>query len=66
MHGKKLIESYVVGTCTKSYNRVYIKNRGEANYLSQRAIPSNIDNLVRIYIGIIVIVFMPLLIFISL
>lgn len=52
-----MIKSYVVGTCIKSYNGVYIKNRGETNYLSERAISSNIVNLVKIYIGTIVIVF---------
>ncbi|KAG5632395.1 hypothetical protein H5410_004112, partial [Solanum commersonii] len=57
VRGKKLIKNYVVGTCTKSYNGVYIKNRGEANYLSERDIPSNIGKLVTIYIGIIVVVF---------
>uniref|UniRef100_A0A3Q7EFK1 Uncharacterized protein n=1 Tax=Solanum lycopersicum TaxID=4081 RepID=A0A3Q7EFK1_SOLLC len=43
VRGKKLIKNYVVGTCTKSYDGVYIKNRGEAKYLSQRDIPSNIE-----------------------
>ncbi|KAG5632401.1 hypothetical protein H5410_004118 [Solanum commersonii] len=43
VRGKKLINNYVVGTCTKSYNGVYIKNRGEANYLSERDILSNIE-----------------------
>ncbi|KAG5632578.1 hypothetical protein H5410_004295 [Solanum commersonii] len=43
VHGKKLIKNYVVGTCTKSYNGVYIKNWGEANYLSERDIPSSIE-----------------------
>ncbi|WMV09618.1 hypothetical protein MTR67_003003 [Solanum verrucosum] len=43
VRGKKLITNCVVGTCTKSYNGVYIKNRGETNYLSERDIPSNIE-----------------------
>ncbi|KAK6803443.1 hypothetical protein RDI58_001227 [Solanum bulbocastanum] len=43
VRGKNLIKNYVVGTCTKSYNGVYIKNRGEANYLFERDIPSNIE-----------------------
>ncbi|WMV09609.1 hypothetical protein MTR67_002994 [Solanum verrucosum] len=43
VRSKKLIKNYVVGTCTKSYNGVYIKNRGEANYLSEHDIPSNIE-----------------------
>ncbi|XP_015054799.1 uncharacterized protein LOC107001160 [Solanum pennellii] len=43
VRGTKLIKNYVVGTCTKSYDGVYIKNRGEAKYLSQRDIPSNIE-----------------------
>ena len=42
MWGSKLIKHYVVGTCTKSCNGIYIKNRGEVNYLSERDIPSNI------------------------
>ncbi|XP_049386125.1 uncharacterized protein LOC125850318, partial [Solanum stenotomum] len=43
VRGKKLIKKYVVGTCIESCNGIYIKNRGEANYLSERDIPSNIE-----------------------
>ncbi|KAG5598892.1 hypothetical protein H5410_030262 [Solanum commersonii] len=42
VRGKKMIKNYVVGTCTESCKGVYIKNRGEANYVSERDIPSNI------------------------
>jgi len=38
----ELIKKYVVGTCIESCNGIYIKNRGESNYLSERDIPSNI------------------------
>ncbi|KAH0665143.1 hypothetical protein KY285_026349 [Solanum tuberosum] len=44
IRGNKLIKYYVVGTCTESSKWVYIKNRGEVNYLSKRDIPSNIGN----------------------
>ncbi|XP_019069895.1 uncharacterized protein [Solanum lycopersicum] len=42
-HGKKLVNKYVVGTCTEPCSGIYIKNRGEVNYLSERDIPSNIE-----------------------
>ncbi|XP_055830783.1 uncharacterized protein LOC129899794 [Solanum dulcamara] len=42
VRGKKLIKHYVVRTCTESCKGVYIKNRGEPNYLSERDIPFNI------------------------
>lgn len=47
-HGKKLVNKYVVGTCTEPCSGIYIKNRGEVNYLSERDIPSNIGKQVKI------------------
>ncbi|KAG5599027.1 hypothetical protein H5410_030397 [Solanum commersonii] len=44
IRGSKLIKHYVVGTCTESSKGVYIKNRGDDNYLSEHDIPSNIGN----------------------
>ncbi|XP_055830794.1 uncharacterized protein LOC129899806 [Solanum dulcamara] len=43
IRGNKLIKHYVVGTCTEPCKGVYIKYRGEVNYLSKRDIPSNIE-----------------------